>query len=443
MGFRTEAKALTSGIKNSKRELINLIKFYVYFNIAFIILFVTASQVFSELQNFYLAAGVIGNAGLAFFGYKFFSSFYRNYKKTKERELKKIEKEKRKKIKKQFRGQESGKRERREPKLNPKYADIAKQILEDSFTPPPNIKKIDPDKDPNRKTRTHKFYIENEYVDPLKRELDKIVGQELAKKLLLSIIPKLAEERLLSSKHHKPVSFLLVGKTGVGKTETAKRVAEALKGVGYRFFRIDANQLRTPESVQSLFGSPRGYVGSDTVPLFIQEAVRSRGKMVILIDEIEKAHPDFIQAFMTLLDEGEVTFTTTGERIKLQDSFIFITSNLKADEIAEAVAGEVSDVNKLLIAKEMLKDCMLPEVLGRVNYVVPFEDLTVDQYVEIIRRKLEEVGLPADYSTAVKLYNYFQQTGVLNRGVREVVKTVETLSLFRDDFERIVVQEQG
>jgi len=82
-------------------------------------------------------------------------------------------------------------------------------------------------------------------------------------------------------------------------------------------------------------------------------------------------------------------------------------------------------------------------VLGRVNYVVPFEDLTVDQYVEIIRRKLEEVGLPADYSTAVKLYNYFQQTGVLNRGVREVVKTVETLSLFRDDFERIVVQEQG
>ncbi len=361
------------------------------------------------------------------------------------RRTKVITKEEKKRLKKKYKEATGQLRNRtarrREPKLNPKYADLARQIIEDSFTPPPSIRRIDPDKDPNRKTRTHRNYIENEYVVPLKRELDKIVGQELAKKLLLSIIPKLAEERLLSSKHHKPVSFLLVGKTGVGKTETAKRVAEALKGVGYRFFRIDANQLRTPESVQSLFGSPRGYVGSDTVPLFIQEAVKSRGKMVILIDEIEKAHPDFIQAFMTLLDEGEVTFTTTGERIKLQDSFIFITSNLKANEIARAVAVEKSDVNKLLTAKEMLKDCMLPEVLGRVNYVVPFEDLNREQYVEIIRRKLAEVKLPADYSTAVKLFSYFQQTGVLNRGVREVIKTVETLSLFRDDFERIL-QEQ-
>jgi len=376
--------------------------------------------------------------------YKLTPEAVRYLKSRKKRELTKEEKKRLKKQYKKATGQvrSSPVPKRREPKLNPKYADLAKQIIEDSFTPPPSVKKIDPDKDPNRKSRTHKFYIENEYVDPLKRELDRIVGQRTAKKLLLSIIPKLAEERLLKNKHHKPVSFLLVGKTGVGKTETAKRVAEALKGVGYRFFRIDANQLRTPESVQSLFGSPRGYVGSDTVPLFIQEAVKSRGKMVILIDEIEKAHPDFIQAFMTLLDEGEVTFTTTGERIKLQDSFIFITSNLKADEIARAVAGEVSDVNKLLIAKEMLKDCMLPEVLGRVNYVVPFEDLNREQYVEIIRKKLEEVGLPADYSTAVKLYSYFQQTGVLNRGVREVVKTVETFSIFRNDFERIV-QEQG
>ena len=316
----------------------------------------------------------------------------------------------------------------------PTVSKLAEELIREKFSP----SDYDPLKDPNRATRTHKQYIEMHYTEPLKRELSKIAGQETAKKLILSIIPKLAEERLLSGKKHKPVAFLLVGKTGVGKTETAKRVAEALKGVHYRFFRIDANQLKTPESVQSLFGAPRGYIGSDSIPLFIQEAVRSGGKMVILIDEIEKAHPDFITAFMTLLDEGEITYNTTGERIKLNDALIFITSNLKADEISKKVAEEKSDIDKLLTAKRMLSDFFPPEILGRINHVIPFEDLKREQYVEIIRKKLSDLSLKNDEETAYKLYTYFKKEGVLDRGVREVVRTLETFALFPDELERVL-----
>jgi len=336
---------------------------------------------------------------------------------------------------------ETGKRKKRNDdwrkRVDPEILENAEKVWKKTHEELMEIWRNAP-KDPDRPTLTHRDYIETHYVQPLKRELEKIVGQELAKRLVLSIIPKQAEKRLLSGQKFKPVSFLLVGKTGVGKTELVKRTAEALKGVGYKFFRIDANQLRTPESVQSLFGSPRGYIGSDSVPLFIQEVKDSKGKMVILIDEIEKAHPDFLKPFMTLLDEGEVTFTTTGERLKLTDSYIFITSNLEADRISREVSKVESETEKLLKAKELLEASFLPEILGRINYIVPFEDLKPEQYAEIIKRKLEEVGLRSDWETAVKLYNYFVEKGVLKRGVREVIKTIETYSLFPEEFERIV-----
>jgi len=294
------------------------------------------------------------------------------------------------------------------------------------------------DKAKGRATRTGESYLYNNYYLPLERELRKIVGQELAKKIVMRTVIKLARERLFSGKHHKPVSFLLVGKTGVGKTELAKRVAEALKGVEYDFFRIDANQLRTAESVQSLFGAPRGYIGSDSVPLFIQKVAKSRGKMVILIDEIEKAHPDFLQAFMTMLDEGEITFTTTGERLKLNDALIFITSNLEAERIAKEVAKVDGEVEKLLRAKELIKSKFLPEILSRINYVIPFENLTPAQYKEIIKLKLSEFGLQSDDETALKLLNYFKQKGVLERGVREMVNAIRSFSIFPEELEQIL-----
>jgi len=355
-------------------------------------------------------------------------------------EKKRAEKSRRQKAKKRKTDKQTGKREKSQTtQAGSRTPTIGELLMKKQR----RVKvKYDPLKDPDRDSLTLKYYLENYYIDPLKREFSKIVGQETAKKLILSIIPKHAKERLISGIKHKPVSFLLVGKTGVGKTETAKRVAEALKGAGYVFFRIDANQLRTPESVQSLFGSPRGYIGSDSVPLFIKCAVESGGKMVILIDEIEKAHPEFIQAFMTLLDEGEVTYTTTGERVALRESLIFITSNLKADEISREVAKEKSEVNKLLKAKQLLKDVFLPEILGRINYVVPFEDLKPSQYVEIIRKKLEELSLSSDRETALKLYAYFEKKGVLNRGVREVIKTIETLKLFPDELDRILKETE-
>jgi ATP-dependent Clp protease ATP-binding subunit ClpA len=330
---------------------------------------------------------------------------------------------------------EKRREEKKEKKLDPRAEKLIKLKME-------GLRKLkDADKSPHRSTLTFNQYIKDNYVAPLQRELNKVVGQELPKRLLLSIIPKLAEDRLLRRKE-KHLSFLLVGPTGVGKTELVKRVAEALKGVGYRFFRIDANQLKTPESVQSLFGAPRGYVGSDSVPLFIQEAVKSGGKMVILIDEIEKAHPDFFTSFMTLLDEGEVTYNTTGERIPLKHSLIFITSNAKADRVVEEMEKVESEVEKIIVAKRVLKELIHfpPEILGRINYVIPFLPLSREQYIGIIQNKLLELELSSPETAladAEKLYRYFEKKGVLERGVREVVRTLETFKFFPEELERV------
>jgi len=197
-------------------------------------------------------------------------------------------------------------------------------------------------------------------------------------------------------------SFLFVGPTGVGKTETAKALASWLSQEGYGFIRIDANQFATEETVWTLLGSPKGYVGSET-PGLLPSAISQNPKQVILIDEIEKADQRLYQAMLQLLDEGYVIERSTGYAYYLSRAIVIFTSNLENQRIAE-IMEMLSDPIEIDIAvRKTLEGAVIefspyrsfkitPEFLGRIDAVVPFRSLRFEDLVEIAYRELRRLG---------------------------------------------------
>ncbi len=197
-------------------------------------------------------------------------------------------------------------------------------------------------------------------------------------------------------------SFLFVGPTGVGKTETAKALADWLRQDGYDFLRIDANQFATEETIWTLLGSPKGYIGSET-PGLLPAAISQNPKQVILIDEIEKAEKRFYQAMLQLLDEGYVIERSTGYAYYLSRAIVIFTSNLENQRIAE-IMETLSDPIEIDIAvRKTLESAVIefspyrsfkitPEFLGRIDAVVPFRSLGFEDLVEIAYRELRRLG---------------------------------------------------
>jgi hypothetical protein len=197
-------------------------------------------------------------------------------------------------------------------------------------------------------------------------------------------------------------SFLFVGPTGVGKTEAAKALASWLSQEGYDFIRIDANQFATEETVWTLLGSPKGYVGSET-PGLLPSAISQNPKQVILIDEIEKADQRLYQAMLQLLDEGYVIERSTGYAYYLSRAIVIFTSNLENQRIAE-IMETLSDPIEIDIAvRKILESAVIefspyrsfkitPEFLGRIDAVVPFRSLGFEDLVEIAHRELRRLG---------------------------------------------------
>jgi hypothetical protein len=197
-------------------------------------------------------------------------------------------------------------------------------------------------------------------------------------------------------------SFLFVGPTGVGKTETAKALASWLSQEGYGFIRIDANQFATEETVWTLLGSPKGYIGSET-PGLLPSAISQNPKQVILIDEIEKADQRLYQAMLQLLDEGYVIERSTGYAYYLSRAIVIFTSNLENQRIAE-IMETLSDPIEIDIAvRKILESAVIefspyrsfkitPEFLGRIDAVVPFRSLGFEDLVQIAYRELRRLG---------------------------------------------------
>ncbi len=260
---------------------------------------------------------------------------------------------------------------------------------------------------------------------------DKVVGQEVAIEEFVRGI-KLGAQQLLKGNEKRErviASAIFVGLTGVGKTETAKTLAELLEPLGYQFIRIDLNMYNDSMSAWSLIGSPKGYVGSDQGGVLTQ-ALKKNPRAVILFDEMEKAHPNLHTTFMTMLDEGYIEDQSFGEKIYLDGAIIIFTSNLFAREINNLTKIERDPTSLELRIRDYVERYFgRPEIVGRIDKIVPFRELKKEDLVEIARRVLSKYG---EEGRAWELTEKF--FSVASRyGVRMFVKKVEEAVLLGDE----------
>ena len=187
-------------------------------------------------------------------------------------------------------------------------------------------------------------------------------------------------------------TFLLLGPTGVGKTETAKAIAEVLFHSESAMTRIDMAEMSESHAVAKLMGAPPGYVGHDAGGQ-LTGAVRRRPYQVVLLDEIEKAHPEVLTAFLAVFDEGRMT-DSRGRLVDFTNTVIVLTSNLGSSEIAAGSrkkvgfsSGERDVLDGQKLAVSAARRALPPELFNRIDEVLPFAPLTRDD-VRKIGRKL-------------------------------------------------------
>ena len=186
------------------------------------------------------------------------------------------------------------------------------------------------------------------------------------------------------SPKHKPVSFIFVGSTGVGKTELVKQLAADLFNTPDALIRLDMSEFMEKHSVSRLVGSPPGYVGYDEAGQ-LTEKIRRKPYSVILFDEIEKAHPDVLNILLQILDDGEVT-DAHGRKVNFENTVIVMTSN------AGSVGfGRSADDQGRERTMKALREFLRPEFINRVDEIVYFHQLTEENFAAIARIMLDEL----------------------------------------------------
>ena len=216
----------------------------------------------------------------------------------------------------------------------------------------------------------------------------RVVGQADATKAVSDAV--LRARAGLKAQNRPIGSFIFLGPTGVGKTETAKALTEALFDDERNMIRIDMSEYMEKHSVSRLVGSPPGYVGYDEGGQ-LTEAVRRKPYSVILFDEIEKAHRDVFNILLQVLDDGRLT-DNQGRTVDFKNTVIIMTSNIGSQDLIEGVTedGTISDDAKEAVNREM-KDHFRPEFLNRVDEIVLFKPLLKDEIVRIIDTDLAEI----------------------------------------------------
>ena len=188
----------------------------------------------------------------------------------------------------------------------------------------------------------------------------------------------------------RPPSFIFVGPTGVGKTELAKSLAYEMFGNENSIIRIDMSEYMEGHSTSKLIGSPPGYVGYDDAGQ-LTEKVKRNPYSIVLLDEIEKAHPDVFNLLLQVLDEGRLT-DSQGNTVNFENTIIIMTSNAGSTLNTNSIgfgANEIAKKNKVL---DTLKEVFRPEFLNRVDEIVVFEQLTKEQLLQIVDLMLSETA---------------------------------------------------
>ena len=214
----------------------------------------------------------------------------------------------------------------------------------------------------------------------------RVVGQDMAVSVVSDAIRR---NRAGLSDPNRPLgSFLFIGPTGVGKTELAKTLADFLFNDEKSLTRIDMSEYMEKFSVTRLIGAPPGYVGYDEGGQ-LTEAVRRRPYSVILLDEVEKAHPDVFYVLLQVLDDGRLT-DGQGRVVDFKNTIIIMTSNLGSDLILESVPGQEKQLGEKLDA--LLKSHFRPEFLNRIDETVMFSRLGKEHVEKIAALQLDRVA---------------------------------------------------
>ncbi len=282
---------------------------------------------------------------------------------------------------------------------------------------------------------------------------ERVVGQNEAVDAVADAI--LRARSGLSDPNRPTGSFLFLGPTGVGKTELAKALAEALFDSESNIVRIDMSEYQEKHTVSRLVGAPPGYVGYEEGGQ-LTEAVRRKPYSIVLFDEIEKGHPDVFNTMLQILDDGRLT-DGQGRTVNFKNTVIIMTSNIGSQYLMEGIgeSGEISDAARGQVMAA-LQAAFRPEFLNRLDETVLFKPLTMDEIIEIIDlildktdQKLHEQGLALLVTQDAKRYiaeaSYSPVYGArpVKRYVQKSVETDVARIIMRGDISDGSVIEVG
>ncbi len=272
---------------------------------------------------------------------------------------------------------------------------------------------------------------------------ERVVGQDEAVKKVSDAIIR---SRAGIANPNQPIgSFLFLGPTGVGKTELAKALAEALFDDEHNMVRIDMSEYMEKFSVSRLIGAPPGYVGYEEGGQ-LTEAVRRRPYSVVLLDEIEKAHPDVFNILLQVLDDGRIT-DSQGRTVDFKNTIIILTSNLGSSYLLEGIndKGEISEDAKKQV-ENLLKQSFRPEFLNRLDEIVFYKPLMKEQIYTIIdlmladlQKRLESKQIKIEITDKAKEFivenGYDQNFGArpLKRFIKNNIETLVAKKIIGDE----------
>jgi len=281
---------------------------------------------------------------------------------------------------------------------------------------------------------------------------ERVVGQDEA---INAVADAIRRSRAGLADPRRPIgSFIFLGPTGVGKTETAKALAQQLFDTEDNMIRLDMSEYMEKHTVAKLIGAPPGYVGYDEGGQ-LTEAVRRHPYSVILFDEIEKAHPDVFNALLQMLDDGRLT-DAHGRTVDFRNTVVVMTSNIGSPQILEASRAGANDAQLRATVLGLLQEHFRPEFLNRVDDIIVFHALGRDQVAAIAAIQLDQVRArladrhirleltPAAMDELARLgFDPVFGARPLKRAVRQYIETPLSRSIIAGDVQdgdRVVVE---